>query len=61
MTKLLLVMAAVAAFSVVQPIKADHTVQGGPTVVAVPDSGSTIFMLGLTLLGVAALRRKLRR
>jgi hypothetical protein len=60
MTKLLLAVAAIAAFSLVHPVKADRIVQGGPTIMSVPDSGSTISMLGLTLLGVAMLRRKLR-
>jgi VPDSG-CTERM exosortase interaction domain len=59
--KLLLVLAAATAFFAVQPVKAGHVVQGGPTVVTVPDGGSTMSLLGLALLGVAALRRKLRR
>jgi VPDSG-CTERM motif len=59
--KLLLVLAAATAFFVVQPVKAGHFVQGGPTFVTVPDGGSTMSLLGLALLGVAALRRKLRR
>jgi hypothetical protein len=46
MTKLLLAVAAVAAFSLVQPVKADRIVQNGPTIMSVPDSGSTISMLG---------------
>ena len=57
--KLLLILAAVAAFSLVQPVKADRTVQAGPSVVSVPDGGSTMSLLGFALLGVAALRRKL--
>lgn len=61
MTKLLLVVAAVAAFSLVQPVKADRSAQAGPSIVTVPDSGSTISMLCLALLGAAALRHKLRR
>ena len=56
--KLLLIL-AVTAFSVVQPLKAEREVQAGPTVVTVPDAGSTISLLGLALLGMAALRRKL--
>ena len=60
MTKLLLAMAAIAVFSLVQPVKADRVVQAGPTIETVPDSGSTMSMLCLTLLGVAVLRRKLR-
>jgi hypothetical protein len=58
---LLVVMAAVAAFSLVQPAKADHVVQAGPSIVTVPDGGSTISLLGFALLGVAALRCKLSR
>ena len=53
-------MAAVALFSLAQPVKADRVAQAGPTIETVPDSGSTISMLCLTLLGVAVLRRKLR-
>jgi hypothetical protein len=60
MTKLLVAMAAVAVFSLLQPVKADRVAQAGPTIETVPDSGSTISMLCLTLLGVAVLRRKLR-
>jgi hypothetical protein len=52
---------AATAFFVVQPVKASHVVQGGPTYVTVPDAGSTISLLGFALLGVAALRRKLSR
>jgi hypothetical protein len=59
--KLLLVVAAVAALFIVQPARADHFVQAGPSVVTVPDGGSTISLLGFALLGVAALRSKLRR
>ena len=54
MTKFLLAVAAVAVFSLVQPVKADRVAQAGPTIETVPDSGSTISMLCLTLLGVAA-------
>ncbi len=60
MTKFLLAMAAIAVVSLVRPVKADRVVQAGPTIETVPDSGSTISMLCLTLLGVAVLRRKLR-
>ena len=60
MTKLLFVVAAVVALSLVQPVEAAR-IQGGPTVTSVPDGGSTISLLGFALLGVAALRRKLRR
>ena len=59
--RLLLILAAATAFFVVQPVKANHVVQAGPTFVTVPDGGSTISLLGLALLGVAALRRKLSR
>jgi VPDSG-CTERM motif len=59
--KLLLILAAAITFFVVQPVKAGHVVQGGPTYVTVPDGGSTMSLLGLALLGVAALRRKLSR
>jgi VPDSG-CTERM motif len=59
MTKLLLVI-AVAAFSLVEPVKADRIIQAGPSVVSVPDGGSTIYLLSLALLGVAVLHRKLR-
>ena len=59
--KLLLVLAAAIAFFVVQPVKASHVVQGGPTFVTVPDGGSTMSLLGLALISVAALRRKLGR
>jgi hypothetical protein len=61
-SKLLLILAAVGAFSLVQPVKADRTVQAGPhveRVESVPDGGSTVTLLGIALLGVAALRRKL--
>jgi hypothetical protein len=60
-SKLFLVLAAATAFFVVQPVKASHVVQGGPTYVTVPDGGSTMPLLGFALLGVAALRRKLGR
>jgi VPDSG-CTERM motif len=60
--KLLLILAAAAAFSLVQAVKAEPIVQAGPTHVEhVPDGGSTISLLGFALLGVAALRRKLSR
>ena len=58
--KLLLFLAAAILF-VVQPVKARPVAQGGPTVNNVPDGGSTISLLSLGLLGVAALRRKLSR
>jgi VPDSG-CTERM motif len=61
MTRLLILVTALAAFSLVHPVKADRIVQDGPTAETVPDSGSTASMLGLALLGVAALRRKLNR
>ena len=60
MTKLLLAMAAIAVFSLVQPAKADRVAQAGPTIETVPDSGTTISMLCLALVGVAVLGRKLR-
>ena len=58
---LLLFLAAVTAVFLVQPVQATHVVQAGPSVVSVPDGGSTISLLGFALLGVAALRRKLSR
>jgi hypothetical protein len=58
-SKLLLVLAAATAFFLVQPVNAERKVDAGPTVVTVPDGGSTISLLGFALLGVAALRRKL--
>jgi protein with PEP-CTERM/exosortase system signal len=58
---LLLVLTAATIFSLAQPVKAGHVVQGGPTYVTVPDGGSTMSLLGFALLGVAALRRKLGR
>jgi hypothetical protein len=57
--KLLLFLAAATAVFLVQPVKADHFVQAGPTAVSVPDGGSTASLLGFALLGLAALRRKL--
>ena len=57
--KLLLILAAVAAFTLVQPVEASQTVQAGPTVESVPDGGTTVSLLGCALLGLAALRRKL--
>jgi hypothetical protein len=60
--KLLLILAAAAAFSLVQAVKADPVVQAGPSHVEhVPDGGPTMSLLGLTLLGLAVLRRKLSR
>jgi len=61
MTRLLLVVTAVAAFFLIQPVQADRIAQGGPSIMNVPDGGSTISLLGFALLGVAALRRKLSR
>lgn len=58
---LLLTLTAVTAFVLVQPVQANRMVQAGPTVVTVPDGGSTISLLGFALLGVAALRRKFSR
>jgi hypothetical protein len=60
-SKLLLVLAAATAVFLVQPVKADQVFLGGPAVANVPDSGSTISLLGFALLGAAALRRKLSR
>ncbi len=60
-SKLLLALVAVAAFSVAQSVEANRAPSGLPTPVSVPDGGSTISLLGLALLGVAALRRKLNR
>jgi hypothetical protein len=61
-SKLLLALAIATAFSFAQPVKADKLkgayLDGGP--VSVPDSGSTLPLLGSALLAVAALRRKLR-
>jgi VPDSG-CTERM motif len=60
--KLLLILAAAAAFSLVQAVKAEPIVQAGPTHVEhVPDGGSPMSLLGFALLAVAALRRKLSR
>ena len=60
-SKLLLALGLVIAFSFAQPVKADRRAQVGPTqIVSVPDGGTTISLLGLAFLGVAALRRKLR-
>ena len=59
--KLLLVLTAAITFSVAQPAKAERIVQAGPTISSVPDGGSTMSLLGLALLGVAALRQKLSR
>ena len=58
---LLLVLTAATTFSLAQPVKAERIVQAGPTVVAVPDGGSTMSLLGFALLSVAVLRRKLSR
>jgi hypothetical protein len=60
--KLLLILTAAAAFSLVQPLKAERTAQAGPSHVChVPDGGTTISLLGFALLGLTALRRKLSR
>ena len=63
-SKLLLALAMVTAFSFAQPVKAVRTLDAGPTYidgpVSVPDSGSTLSLLGSALLAVAVLRRKLR-
>ena len=61
-SKLLLALAVVAAFSFVQPVKAERKAQAGPTFdepVSVPDTGSTLPLLGFASLGLVALRRKL--
>jgi protein with PEP-CTERM/exosortase system signal len=62
-SKLLLALAIAAAFSLVQPVKAEHKAQAGPThinaAVSVPDAGSTLTLLGSALFALAALRRKL--
>ena len=63
-SKLLLALAMATAFSFAQPVKADRTVDTGPSnidgPVSVPDAGSTLPLLGSALLAVAVLRRKLR-
>jgi protein with PEP-CTERM/exosortase system signal len=60
--KLVLILAAAAAFALIQPVKADRVGQGGPTLVeSVPDGGSTMSLLGLALLGFVCLRQKLSR
>ena len=61
LSKLLLALAAVAAFSLAQSVEAKPAPSGLPTTVSVPDGGSTISLLGFALLGVAALRWKLNR
>jgi hypothetical protein len=64
-SKLLLALAMVTAFSFAQPLKAEPRMDAGPTYVdepvSVPDGGSTVSLLSFALLGVAVLRRKLRR
>jgi hypothetical protein len=60
-SRVLLVLAAATAFSLAQPVEAKPAAQGVPSAESVPDGGSTISLLGLALLGVAALRRKLSR
>ena len=57
--KLLLFLAVASVVFVVQPVKAAPKVDAGPTIVSVPDGGSTLSLLGFALLGVVALRRKL--
>ena len=59
LSKLLLALAAVAAFSLAQSVEAKPALSGLPE--RVPDGGLTISLLGFALLGVAALRRKLNR
>jgi hypothetical protein len=59
--KLLLMVAAAAAFFLAQPVKAERKAQAGPTIVAVPDGGSTISLVCFALLGLGALRSKLGR
>ena len=60
--KLLLALAIVTAFSFAQPVKAERKVDAGPSYdpVSVPDTGSTLPLLGSALLAVAVLQRKLR-
>ena len=60
-SKLLLALAAAAAFSLAQPVEANTAPSGLPTTNNVPDGGLTISLLGFALLGVAALRWKLNR
>jgi hypothetical protein len=61
--KILLALAAATAFSLAQPVEANPPRPSGipTTIESVPEGGSTISLLGLALLGVAALRRKLNR
>jgi hypothetical protein len=54
-------MAAVGAFLLAQPAKAERKAQAGPDVVAVPDGGSTISLVCFALLGLGALRSRLNR
>lgn len=61
LSKLLLALAAAAAFSLAQSVEAKPAPSGLPTTVSVPDGGLTISLLGFALLGVAALRWKLNR
>ena len=58
---LLLVLTVATSVALALPLKAERVAQAGPTVVSVPDAGSTMSLLGLALLSVAALRRKLSR
>ena len=64
-SKLLLALAIATAVWFVQPVKADRTVQAGPSHInqpaSVPDAGSTLVLLGSALLVLGALRRKLSR
>jgi hypothetical protein len=63
-SKLLLALAIATAFSFAQPVKADRRAEAGPSnldgPVSVPDAGSTLPLLSFALLGLVALRRKLR-
>ena len=58
---LVLVLTAAATLASAFPVKAERVVQAGPTAVTVPDAGSSLSLLGLALLSIAALRRKLGR
>jgi hypothetical protein len=61
-SKLLLALAIAMAVCFIEPAQA-RTVEGGPSYrgVPVPDTGSTVLLLGSALLAVGALRRKLSR
>jgi hypothetical protein len=54
-------VAAATAFFLAQPVKAERKAQAGPTIVAVPDGGSTISLVCFALLGLGGLRSKLGR